>query len=111
MIASISSEVATGRWMNRREGFIREHQKEGGGYFCSRLRLRGSPSFPLLPAGVGFELAASGSLILAPSRRRSTPSTTTLSPGANPSRTATCSPLLGPTLIGRTETVESGLAT
>ena len=34
----------------------------------------------------------------------------TFYPGASPSRTATRSPPLGPTLIGRTETVESALA-
>src|SRR5215467_5906063 len=123
--------------MKRREGFMAVAPKLGlRDYLCSRFRFRGSPSFPLLPVGfgpvgfgpVGFgpvglrpvglrpvglrpEPAVSGTLILAPSRRRSTPSTTTLSPGASPSRTATRSPPLGPTLIGRTETVESALAT
>src|SRR5215831_3831802 len=113
--------------MKRREGFMAVPPKLGlRDYLCSRFRFRGSPSFPLLPVGLGPvglrpvglgpvglrpEPAVSGTLILAPSRRRSTPSTTTLSPGASPSRTATRSPPLGPTLIGRTETVESALAT
>src|SRR5215468_2564403 len=108
--------------MKRREGFMAVAPKLGlRDYLCSRFRFRGSPSFPLLPVGFGPvglrpvglrpEPAVSGTLILAPSRRRSTPSTTTLSPGASPSRTATRSPPLGPTLIGRTETVESALAT
>src|SRR5215467_3420619 len=106
--------------MKRREGFMAVPSKMGlSDYFCSRFRFRGSPSFPLLPGLAGplevgpvlsgpvalgpvalglveleLDPAVSGTLILAPSRRRSTPSITTLSPGVRPSRTTTRSPPL-----------------
>src|SRR6185503_10410005 len=48
---------------------------------------------------------------LAPSRRRSMPSTTTRSPTETPDSTATRSPSLGPSFTGRTLTVLSSFTT
>ena len=75
--------VATGRRINRREGFIPA---------LSRLLL-GAPG--VLPF----------SWTLLPSRSCSTPSTTTTSPGTRPSAISASSLKLGPILTWRTVTV------
>ena len=80
-----------------------------GAWARARVRGRHRPA----RAGRRGDLAAVGSGIStsAPSRRRSAPSTTTVSPGLRPDRIATLSPSCTPSLTVRWLTVLSGVTT
>src|SRR5271155_547871 len=112
-MASISSEVATGRKMNGRDGFIldRSGARQAGlqppllaGLLG--LGLLGPPDDFLLPddplrepaVGPAWRALASTSSTFAPSRSLSVPSTTTWFPGSSPLVTSVVSPSTVPSL-------------
>src|SRR5208282_4400920 len=128
-MASISSEVATGRKMNGRDGFIldRSGASQAGlqppllagllGLELLGLGLLGPPDDLLLPedplrdpaVGPACRAFASTSSTFAPSRSLSVPSTTTWLPGSSPLVTSVVSPSTAPALTFVTATLWSGL--